>query len=326
MRGMLPCLSLWGLSTVTDMALKRAVCAGLVIALRLAAAAAPAAGQDLEPKAYSASPIGAAFLVAGVSRSAGSVVFDPSLPVTDVEAKVNGVMLAAGYTFGLAGKLAMVTAAVPYGWGDISGKVFESAQTVGRSGLTDTRAKLSVNLVGNPALRMRDYIKAPRRTILGTSLTVVAPSGQYYPTRLINLGTNRWGFKPEIGVAVPQGRWDVDAYLGVWLFTDNANFYPGGNRRSQKPVVSLQGHLSYTFKPRLWAAFDATWYRGGAAEVEGGTPGPAMNNSRLGATVSLPAGKQQSLKLAVSRGVIVRTGTNFTALSLGYQWLWFTRK
>ncbi len=91
-------------------------------------------------------------------------------------------------------------------------------------------------------------------------------------------------------------------------------------------MVSLQGHLSYTFKPRLWAAFDATWYRGGAAVVEGGTPGTAMNNSRLGATVSFPIARQQSLKFALSRGVIVRTGTNFTALSVGYQWLWFTKK
>ncbi len=94
----------------------------------------------------------------------------------------------AGYTFGLAGKLAMVTAAVPYGWGDISGRVYEDAQTVTRSGLTDSRIKLSVNLVGNPAMRARDFAKAPRKTIVGTSLTVVAPDGQYYPAKLINLG------------------------------------------------------------------------------------------------------------------------------------------
>jgi hypothetical protein len=307
------------------MARKRLKCAGLGAVLTLLVTTT-AAAQDLEPKAYSASPIGAAFLVAGFSRSTGSVVFDPSLPITDVEAKVNGAMLAGGYSFGLAGRLALVTAAVPYGWGDISGKVYEDAATTSRSGLTDSRFKLSVNLVGNRAMRLREFVKAPRKTIVGTSLTVVPPVGQYYPNKLINLGTNRWGFKPEIGIAVPQGRWDVDAYLGVWLFTDNDDFYPGGKRRSQDPVVSLQGHLSYTFKPRLWAAFDATWYHGGASLVEGGTQGQAMNNSRLGATLSVPTGKTQSLKLALSRGVIVRTGTNFTALSVGYQWLWFTKK
>ena len=89
---------------------------------------------------------------------------------------------------------------------------------------------------------------------------------------------------------MPIGRWDVDAYLGVWLFTDNPDFYPGGSARSQDAVIALQGHVSYTFKPRLWTAVDATWYRGGASTVEGGTPATAMNNSRLGATVSFPIG------------------------------------
>ena len=138
-----------------------------------------ARAQDLEPKAYSASPVGAAFLVVGLGRSTGSVLTDPTLPLTDVEAKMNGVPIAAGYTFGLFGKLALITAALPVSWGDVSGLVGEEARVVTRSGLADTRAKLSVNLVGNPALGLRDYSKAPRRTIVGTSLTVVSPTGQY---------------------------------------------------------------------------------------------------------------------------------------------------
>jgi len=285
-----------------------------------------AAAQDLEPKAYTASPVGAAFVVAGFARSTGSVVFDPTLPFTDVEAKVNSTVMAAGYAFSLGGKLALVTASQPYSWGDVTGKVGEQAAAISRSGLNDCRVKLSINLLGNPALKVREFVKAPRRTIVGTSLVVVAPAGQYYGTKLINLGTNRWSFKPEIGVSVPKGRWDIDAYLGVWLFTSNSNFYPGGLQRSQDPVTAIQGHVSYTFKPRLWAAFDATWYHGGSATVEGGSPSVGMNNARMGATLSIPAGRQQSFKLAYSSGVLVRSGTNFRSLSVGWQWLWFTRR
>ena len=73
-------------------------------------------------------------------------------------------------------------------------------------------------------------------------------------------------------MAVPKGHWDFDGYLGVWMFTSNEDFYPGGRSRSQDPVVALQGHASYTFRPRLWAAVDATWYHGGGATVEGGEP------------------------------------------------------
>jgi hypothetical protein len=290
------------------------------------AAAGAARAQDLEPKAYSASPVGAAFLVAGLARSTGSVLTDQTLPVADVEARITGVPLAAGYTFGLFGKLALITAALPVTWGDVTGRVGEDTQRVTRSGLADMRAKLSVNFIGNPAVGLRDFVKAPRRAIVGTSLTVTAPTGQYDSARLINLGTNRWGFKPEIGVAAPHGPWDFDAYLGVWLFTSNGDFYPGGRTRSQDRVVALQGHASYTFRPRLWAAVDATWYQGGAAHVGDAAPSEPMNNSRLGATVSFPMGRNQSLKAAYSSGVAVRTGTNFRTLSLGWQWLRFTRR
>ncbi|MFO7692999.1 MAG: transporter [Vicinamibacterales bacterium] len=304
----------------------RVRCGALAVWLISCGAAATAAAQELEPKAYAASPVGGAFVVAGFARSTGAIVFDPTLLITNAEAKVNSGLLATGYTFGLFGKLALATASVPYSWGDISGDVAEQARTTSRSGLSDARFKLSVNLVGNPAMRAREFVKAPRTTIVGTSLTAVAPSGQYYDAKLINLGGNRWAFKPELGVAMPKGRWDVDAYLGVWLFTDNTDAYPGGNRRSQDPVVSLQGHVSYTFRPRLWLAFDATWYNGGSAQIEGKEPTRSMNNSRLGATFSVPVGQRQSLKLAYNSGVFVRTGTNFTSLSVGWQWLWLTKK
>jgi hypothetical protein len=295
----------------------------IVVVLFLLADSAPA--QELEPKAFSASPVGVAFLVAGVGRSTGSVLIDPTLPVTDVEATIHGVPLAAGYTFGLFGKLALTSVVVPISWGEVSGRVGEDAQTVTRSGLADVRAKLSVNLIGNPAMGARAYAAAPRRTIVGTSLTVTTPTGQYDGTKLINLGTNRWGFKPEVGIAVPKGPWDFDAYLGAWIFTSNDNFYTGGRTRSQDRVMALQGHASYTFRPRLWAAFDATWYQGGGAKVDDGEKSAAMNNSRLGATVSIPVGRQQSLKVSYSSGVIARTGTNFTTLAAAWQWMWLTK-
>jgi hypothetical protein len=285
--------------------------------------AAPAAAQDMEPKAYSASPVGATFLVAGVSRSTGSVVFDPTLPIRDVEAGINGTFVGVGTTFGLFGKLTLLSAALPVAWGEISGFVGEQASTITRDGLADARVRISINLRGNDAMRVREFVKAPRRAIVGTSVTVVAPMGEYDRTKLINLGSNRWAFKPEVGVAVPKGPWDIDAYAGIWLFTSNSNFYPGDLRRTQDPMVALQGHVSYTFKPRLWLAFDATWYSGGAASVEDGEPTGAVSNSRLGATLSLPIMRQQSLKLSYSAGVAVRTGTDFRTLAVGWQWLWF---
>ena len=280
-----------------------------------------AAAQELEPKAYSASPVGATFLVAALSRSTGSVVFDPTLPITDVSARINGAVLGVGQTFPLFGKLALVSAAVPFGWGDISGEVAEEARAITRSGFADARVKMSINLFGNDAMRMREFVKAPRRTIVGASLTVATPTGEYDRTKLINLGNHRWAFKPEVGVAIPRGPWDFDAYLGVWLFTTNGDYYPGARVRSQDSLVALQGHVSYTFKPRLWLAVNGTWYDGGAARVDEGDPIGAVNNSRIGVTLSIPASRRQSLKISYSNGMTVRAGTDFRTVAVAYQFL-----
>jgi hypothetical protein len=280
-----------------------------------------AVAQELEPKAYSASPVGATFLVAALSRSTGSVVFDPTLPITDVSARINGVVIGVGRTFDLLGKLALISAAVPFAWGDVSGQVAEEAREVTRTGLADSRVKLSINLRGNDAMRAAEFVKTPRTTIVGASLTVATPTGEYDGTKLINLGNHRWAFKPEIGVAVPKGPWDFDAYLGVWLFTTNSDFFPGGRVRTQDALVALQGHVSYTFKPRLWLAVDGTWYRGGAASVDAADPSGAVNNSRLGATLSIPASRRQSLKISYSDGMTVRAGSDFRTLAVAYQFL-----
>lgn len=296
----------------------------LTVALALLPAAASA--QEMEPKSYSASPAGANFLVVAYGRATGGVAFDPSVPLTDVNAKIGSGVAGVGHTFGLFGRLALVTAALPYSWGHLTGNVGGNAAETSRSGLADARFRFSMNLRGNPAMSMAEFVKAPRRTIVGVSLAVATPTGQYYDTKLINLGTNRWAFKPEIGISVPKGRWDLDAYLGVSLFSANPDFYPGGLARTQDPVTSVQGHVSYTFRSRAWVAADATWYAGGSSQVENGVPSSGLSNSRLGATCSLPLGKRQSIKIGYSSGVTVRTGTNFRALAVAWQMLWLSSR
>ncbi len=150
-----------------------------VLVAAACASATPTFAQELEARAYSASPVGANFLVVGIGRSTGGVLFDPTVPITDVRAGLNAVTVGLGRTFGLAGRLALVTAALPYSWGTIDGTVAEQARQITRSGLADMRVKLSVNMRGNPAMVPAAFVRAPQRTIVGASLTVAAPSGQY---------------------------------------------------------------------------------------------------------------------------------------------------
>jgi hypothetical protein len=297
---------------------------GLAIACWLAAS--PLAAQDMEPKAYSASPVGANFFVGGYTWSTGAVVFDPTLPVDDVHADVQAFVVGIGHTFDFFGDLALVSFGMPYATADLTGKLGEQAAAVSRSGLADARMKFSVNLVGNPAMAARDFFRTPRRTVVGASVSVQAPTGQYYETKLVNIGNNRWAFKPEVGVSVPIRKLDLDAYVGVWLFTDNDDFYPAGLKRTQDAITSVQAHVSYTFKPRWWLALDSTWYSGGASQVAGADPSSGVNNSRLGLTLSVPAGGRNSLKFSWGSGITVRTGTNFTTYSVAWQTLWMTRR
>lgn len=283
----------------------------------------PASAQDLEPRAYAASPVGLAFLAVIAGHSSGGVLVDPSLPVEDVRASVNSLGLGVGKVFDLFGHTALGVAALPLAWVDASGRVGENAAQVSREGLADPRLKLSVNLVGGRALSARDFARVERPTILGVSLTAIPPLGQYDRTKLINLGANRWVFKPEIGIShLIRRKWTIDGYAGIWMATANDEFYPGASRRTQRPIVALQAHVSYTARPRLWIAGDGTWYTGGRTTVDGVEKADLQRNSRLGVTVSLPIARQQSLKVAGSVGATTRTGSDFRTIAVAWQMSW----
>src|SRR5262249_59337222 len=95
------------------------------------------------------------------------------------------------------------------------------------------------SLIGGPALTPREFAQRHPRPTLGMSLVESAPTGQYDPAKLISISANRWAVKPELGLSYPAGRWTLEAYAGVWLYTDNDDFY-GGQRRVQSPLATVQ--------------------------------------------------------------------------------------
>ena len=291
--------------------------AAAAIAVLLSAGAT--AAQDLEPRAYSPSPVGTTFVVASATRSSGGVFTDPSGPITDVDATVGVLGLTVGHTFGLAGRQALLLGVVPIAWGEASGQVGEDRRSVSRRGLADPRARLSVILVGSPAMTPAEFVRAPRRMVLGTSLTVLGPAGQYDSSKLVNLGANRWGFKPEIGFSYPTGRWWLDAYASATFFTTNDSFYPGDSVRQQDSILALQAHVSRLVGQRAWLAVNATWYRGGRTHINGTENADLQANTRLGATWSQPLRGRHSLKIAYSTGATTRVGADFKTITLAWQ-------
>jgi hypothetical protein len=282
-----------------------------------------ASAQDMEPRAYAASPVGVSFLAVIAGHSSGGVLVDPSIPIEDARASVNTLAVGVGRVFDLFGHTALAVAALPFAWAEASGRVGETTGQASRTGLADPRIKLSVNLVGGRSLSVPEFARTQRPTIMGVSLTAIPPLGQYERTKLVNLGANRWAFKPEIGVSRLFGKWTIDGYAGVWMATANDEFYPGESHRTQRPIVALQAHVSYTARPRLWIAGDGTWYSGGRTTIDGIEKADLLRNSRVGITLSLPIARQQSLKVSGSTGATTRVGSDFRTIAVAWQVSWF---
>lgn len=284
-----------------------------------------AVAQELEPRSYSQAPVGTNFVVINYGRATGSVVLDPTIPVTNASAKFDSATLGYSHVFGFLGRQTSVSLGLPYVWGTGEGLVDGVSRRIYRSGLADPRLRFAFILFGSPAVRPAEFNKHKSRTVVGTSLAIVVPMGQYDPNLLINIGSNRWAFKPEIGISRTLRSWMLELDLGSWFFLQNSNFFQG-QVREQAPLASAQAHVSYTFRPGLWVALDGTYYTGGRTHVNGVRSNDLQQNSRLGATMALPLTRSQSLKLAFNRGTTVRAGGNFTTFGITYQVRWFTQR
>jgi len=287
----------------------------------LVAAASCARAQELEPRSYSNAPVGLNFLIAGYAYSSGGLSTDPSLPIRDAELQVQSYVLAYSRTLAVRGRSARVEFLVPYA--QLSG----SAQVAGEprdrdvSGFGDPRLRLVVNLHGAPALSLREFASYRQDVIVGASVTVSAPGGQYDPSRAINIATNRWSIKPEIGISKAFGPFTLELASGVTFFSRNDNYF-GGKTLERDPIYSTQAHLSYSFGGGMWAAVNWTHYRGGRDAVNGVPGNDELRNSRGGVTLSLPLDRYDSIKLHASSGITTRTGTSFDSIGVAWQRRW----
>ena len=294
----------------------------LRLALIASLVAAAASAQDMEPRAYSRAPVGTQTIVLTYGFQHGDILTDSALPLTDVSVKLNSGVVGYARTFGIFKKQANFAVAVPYFHGWVKGTVFEEQLEVKRSGLGDMRLRFSTMLRGAPALSPKEFAVQKQKTLVGISLSIIAPTGQYDPRRLVNIGSNRWGFKPEVGISKPMGKWNLELAGGAWFFTENGNFF-GGARRGQEPLLSLQAHTSYTIKPRMWVAFSGTYFRGGRTKVNDVVNNDSLSNSRVGVTFAYPLKNGQSLKFAWMKGLTTRFGGDISLYAVGWQYTWF---
>jgi hypothetical protein len=262
----------------------------------------------------------------------GSLAFDGSVPISDAKARFSVSAVSYSRSLSVFGRTANLTVTLPYGVGNFRGKVAEAETLAYRSGLLATSFRFSLNLKGGGAMTREDFAKWRQRTLLGVSLRVLPPTGQYDATKLINLGSNRWALKPELGYSRRRDHWIFDVYGGVWFFTENPKFFSnnqfsqGIHTQSQSPTGYFEGHLSYDFKPRLWISLDGNYWFGGKTSVDGlENSATTQRNSRVGATASFPLTRHQSLKLSYNNGAYIKYGGNYQNVSFGWQYSWLGR-
>ncbi len=286
--------------------------------------------QDLSPRAYLITAVHSNAVNLTYSFFDGGVDFNGTIPITGATGRYSVPIFTYYHSFDFFGRSANINASLPYGVGNFSGQVLGANKQVYRSGLLDFSARLAVNLKGGPAMQAKQFAQWKQKMILGASLRIIAPTGQYDGTKLVNWGINRWAFKPEFGYSQRWGHWILDGYAGVWFYTTNNAFYspPVPKPQTEAPIGSFEGHLSYDFpKQRMWASLDGNFWFGGVTALNGiRNLATKQTASRIGGTFSVPISKHQSLKVSYSDGTYVRFGGNYNNLSVSWQYSWIGRR
>jgi hypothetical protein len=294
-----------------------------LVAVALALVLSPQVGsaQELEPGAYWPLPRGLNVLTAVEGVNWGDLNFDPTVPVENASATISTTVFGFTRAISFAGRSANFGALLPISAGHVEGLYRGEFTEVDRFGQGDPRFKLSVNVFGAPVMTPKEFASYRQKLLVGLSLAVAPPLGQYDNTKVINLGTNRWSFKPEIGLSRTSGKWVVEFMAGVWLFTDNTDFV-GNRTREQDPILATQVHVTHRFTPGMWLAANANFYTGGRTTVGGQQNIDLQRNSRIGATFSKALTRRQSVRVSISRGAYTTIGAAFNAVAVGYNFAW----
>lgn len=282
--------------------------------------------QDLEPRLLSAIPTGGNFLVASYGHSSGNILLDSSLPIEDLTADLNNIIVAYARSFKVFNRLAKFDAIVPYSIADFSGLYSNIDTSTFRNGFGDPLFRVSLILIGAKPYNIAEFSRhSPEKFNLGISFRVRAPMGQYFNDKLINLGANRWAFKvAAAGSYTVNRRFIIEGQLISWFFTENKSFY-NGNSLAQKPLLTSQLHFSYIFKPGIWAAASVGINFLGSTILNGVERDDEQNNTRFGFVIAYRIKQHHALKLAFTSGMSTRYGANFTTILLAYQFMWFDK-
>lgn len=295
-----------------------ALIAALVTAIVLSR---PASAQELEPRTYANTAVGVNLvgLVGGISR--GNVLLDPTLPIEDLDGDVKYGAIQYLRSFALFDRSAKAKILVPFTSGDWIGSLQGDTQSRSATGFGDARLTLEWNIAGAPAMTGPELRQFEQKTIIGASLRIIAPTGDYDRTKAINLGSNRWSYRAELGAARAIGNWTVEGIGAMWTFGNNDDFFDG-NYLQQDELWVIKTHLIYSFRPGLWVGAGIGYGNGGRTTVNGVPRDNRQENWRIGATFAYPINRQHGISFIVGSGFNNGAGSDFDTIAVAYRFAW----
>lgn len=288
--------------------------------------ASPCLAEELEPRRWSHLPIDTNFLGAGYAYTEADISLDPVLKIEDGQATVH--TWAAKYirSFSLFDRSARLDLTQAYQDGRWSGKIDGTPKKIRRIGWADSLVRFAISLYGAPPLKGQEYAayraKTASETIVGAGLSVQLPTGDYMDDKLINLGSNRYTFRPQLGVVHEWGNWSTELTGMVALYTANDDFF-NGRKLEQAPLYIVHGHLIYTFRPGLWAGVSAGYDRGGRSTVDGAEKDDRKQDLGWALSLGVPVNRRVGIKLAyIGTRTQEETGTDSDSVVMSVSTFW----
>jgi hypothetical protein len=283
--------------------------------------------QELTPRRWSHLPIDTNIAGVGYVYTQADIFLDPVLQVEDLELEMNTVAFRYMRTLEFLGKSSRFELGQGFQDGTYKGLLQGKPARAHRQGLTDTVLRLSSILYGAPPSKGKDY-KDYRQsvtdgnTLIGAALIVQLPTGDYSQDQLINIGSNRFTIRPQVGVIHENGKWTYETSASMWYFTDNDDFW-NGTERQQDPFWAFQSHVIYTYRPGLWTSASVGYGIGGQNEINDINKDDAKENLAYSLAAGYSFTRQFGVKIAYI-GTRTQTDKSFDSdnVAVGFSWVW----
>ena len=278
--------------------------------------------QFTDPHSYDNTPAGTNQIELAYAFARANASIDTSLIVSGARFNLNQVTITYTRYFGFVHRLFWVEAGFPVA--DLNGSVSGTNLQGSTTGTGDSSYTVAALLKGGPALSVAQFANYRPITTVGVSLAITAPTGQYDPNKILNLGSDRWSLKPEIAVSHPFGpeqKWEVEAYANSFFFTDNTS-YRGREILRQRALPGLEGHISYSFIDSLWASIDARYSFRGSTFVNDVNQNNSQQNFSLGSEVNVSLNPRNSLVFEFARSLVHQNGPALSGFAVKYNYSW----